>query len=67
MDGVNQESGKLLGEKKIRVWQALKRRYSDEDGKEARVLTCVSGQDPSGGEKTGGSAQSQIFEYSRRR
>jgi hypothetical protein len=29
---------------------------------EARVLTCVSGQDPSGGGKTGGNAQSQIFE-----
>ena len=61
MDGVNQESGKLLGEKKIRVWQALKRSQYDEDGKEARFLICVSGQDPSGGEKTGGNAQSRIF------
>jgi hypothetical protein len=34
----------------------------DERGKEARVLICVYGQDPSGGEKTGGNAQSRIFE-----
>ncbi len=60
MDVVNQESGKLLEkEKNIRVSQALKRRLYDEDGKEARVLTCVSGQDPSGGEKTGGNSQSE--------
>jgi hypothetical protein len=64
VDVVNQESGKLLGKRKkklIRAWQALKRRYYDERGKEARVLICVYGQDPSGGEETGGNAQSRIF------
>ena len=34
----------------------------EEDGKETRVLTWVSEQDPSEGGKTGGNAQSQIFE-----
>ena len=33
-----------------------------KDGKEAGVLTWVSGQDPSEGGKTGGNAQTQIFE-----
>ena len=46
----------------MRVWQTFKRRQSKEDGKEARVLAWVSEQDPSEGGKTGGNAQSQIFE-----
>jgi hypothetical protein len=46
----------------LRVWQTFKRRQSKEDGKEARVLAWVSEQDPSEGGKTGGNAQSQIFE-----
>ena len=49
-------------ERNLRVWQTLKRGQRDEGGKEARVLTCVSGQDPSEGGKTGGNAQSRIFE-----
>ena len=35
----------------------------DEGGGEARAMTCVSGQDPSDGGKTGGNAQSRIFEH----
>ena len=54
--------GKKKRKKKLRVWQTFKRRQSKEDGKEARVLAWVSEQDPSEGEKTGGNAQSQIFE-----
>ena len=45
------------------VWQTPKRRQRDEGGEEARVMTCVSGLDPSDGGKTGGNAQSQIFEH----
>ena len=40
-----------------------KGRQRDEGGEEARVMTCVSGQDPSDGGKTGGNAQSRIFEH----
>ena len=49
-------------ERNLRAWQTLKGRQRDESGEEARVMTCVSGQDPSDGGKTGGKAQSQIFE-----
>ena len=38
-------------------------RQRDEGGEEARVMTCVSGQDPSDGGKTVGNAQSRIFEH----
>jgi hypothetical protein len=38
-----------------------------EGGEEARVMTCVSGQDPSDGGKTGGNTQSRFLHASRRR
>ena len=47
----------------LRVWQTLKGRQRDEVVEEARVMTCVSGQDPSDGGKTGGNAQGRIFEH----
>ena len=50
-------------ERNLRAWQTLKGRQRDESGEEARVMTCVSGQDPSDGGKTGGNAQSRIFEH----
>ena len=45
----------------LRVWQTLKGRQRDEGGEEARVMTCVSGQDPSDCGKTGGNTQSRFF------
>ena len=50
-------------ERNLMVWQTPKRRQRDEGGEEARVMTCVSWQDPIDGGKTGGNAQSRIFEH----
>jgi hypothetical protein len=62
VDVVNQESGKLLGGEK-KLGSGKLQREVNMTGMESRqgFLICVSGQDPSGGEKTGGNSQSQIF------